>query len=232
MPRQLRYPFALLIIIAAAAALMACGGGASKATPTPHATATPKPVATATPEEAVPLSPTNTPEVAASTPSPVVDPCARVTSVEGVEPGASFALNVNVKWQLCLGGPDGSAKYLFRTNDAEASWKLISRTTVPADQPIPAGVGQLPNANYPKQILFLDETHGWLGIGWMGMETEPGGGPTLWRSQDGGVTWASVSAIPPGVPVTSITFTDSQHGTVVTSEGNWTTSDGGVTWTQ
>jgi len=219
------------VIIAIAAILAACGGGTSKATPTPHPpTPTPKPVATST-AEAVPLSPTNTPEVAASTPSPVVDPCALLTSVTGVEPGPSFALNVNVKWQLCFGGVSGSEKYLFRTNDAEASWKLISQTTL--GNPTPqAGVGQLPEANYPKQILFLDDTHGWIGIGWIGMKTATVGAvPDLWRSQDGGVTWASVSAPPPGVPVTSITFTDSQHGTVVTPEGNWTTSDGGVTWT-
>ena len=141
-----------------------------------------------------------------------------------MERGPSFALNVNVKWQLCIGGVSGSEKYLFRTNDAEASWKLISQTTL--GNPTPqAGVGQLPSANYVKQILFLDETHGWIGMNSGAVV------PNLWRSQDGGVTWASVSAIPPGVPVTSITFTDSQHGTVVTPEGNWTTSDGGVTWT-
>ena len=212
------------VMIAIAAILAACGGGTSKATPTPHPpTPTPKPVATST-AEAVPLSPTNTPEVAASTPSPVVDPCALVTSVSGVERGPSFALNVNVKWQLCIGGVSGSEKYLFRTNDAEASWKLISQTTL--GNPTPqAGVGQLPSANYVKQILFLDETHGWIGMNSGAVV------PNLWRSQDGGVTWASVSAIPPAVPVTSITFTDSQHGTVVTPEGNWTTSDGGVTWT-
>ena len=214
------------VIIAVAAILAACGGGTSKATPTPHPpTPTPKPVATST-AGAVPLPPTNTPEVAASTPSPVVDPCALLTPIGGgpMERGPSFALNVNVKWQLCIGGVSGSEKYLFRTNDAEASWKLISQTTL--GNPTPqAGVGQLPSANYVKQILFLDETHGWMGMNSGAVV------PNLWRSQDGGVTWASVSAIPPGVPVTSITFTDSQHGTVVTPEGNWTTSDGGVTWT-
>jgi len=214
------------VMIAIAAILAACGGGTSKATPTPHPpTPTPKPVATST-AEAVPLPPTNTPEiVSTSTPSPVVDPCALLTSHEGqpLERGPSFALNVNVKWQLCLGGVSGSEKYLFRTNDAEASWKLISQTTL--GNPTPqAGVGQLPNANYVVQILFLDETHGWMGM-------NSAGPNNLWHSQDGGVTWASVSAIPPAVPVTSITFTDSQHGTVVTPEGNWTTSDGGVTWT-
>jgi photosystem II stability/assembly factor-like uncharacterized protein len=30
--------------------------------------------------------------------------------------------------------------------------------------------------------------------------------------------------------VCCITFTDPQHGTVVTPEGDYTTSDGGVTW--
>jgi hypothetical protein len=138
--------------------------------------------------------------------------------------GPSFALNVNVKWQLCLGGvaAGNGEKYLFRTDDAEASWKLISQTTLGNPTPQP-GVGQLPNGNGVVQILFLDETHGWMGL------NSPG--PNLWRSQDGGVTWTSISAIPPAVPVTSITFTDPMHGTVVTPEGNWTTSDGGVTWT-
>jgi len=215
------------VVIAIAAVLAACGGGGKKTTPTPHPpTATSKPVSTSTPMAAPPL-PTTTPEVVStSTPSPVVDPCTLLTSLEGqpLEPGPSFALNISVKWQLCLGGvaAGNGEKYLFRTNDAEASWELISQTTLGNPTPQP-GVGQLPNGNGVVQILFLDETHGWMGL------NSPG--PNLWRSQDGGVTWTSISAIPPAVPVTSITFTDPMHGTVVTPEGNWTTSDGGVTWT-
>jgi photosystem II stability/assembly factor-like uncharacterized protein len=113
-------------------------------------------------------------------------------------------------------------KYLFHTTDGGTEWTLISRTTL--GNPTPeAGVGDLPNGNGVVQILFLDETHGWMGLNSPGVN--------LFRSQDGGVTWAEVAVIPPAVPVTSIDFTDLMHGTVVTPEGTWTTSDGGVTWT-
>ena len=223
--RTRRIPFAL--IVTATAALIACGGGTSKATPTPRPpTSTPHAVPTSTPVPAPPV-PTSTPEVVStSTPLPVVDPCTLLTSLEGqpLTPGPSFALNVDVKWQLCLGGvaAGNGEKYLFRTTDGSADWKLISQTTLGNPTPQP-GVGELPNGNGVVQILFLDDTRGWMGL------NSPG--PNLWRSQDGGVTWASISAIPPGMPVTSITFTDSLHGTVVTPEGDWTTSDGGVTWT-
>ncbi len=226
MPRQIRSAFASLIIIAAAAALIACGGGASKATPTPRATSTPTPAATATPEAIVPLPPTNTPEPAfTSTPAPFVDACSLFPEQkQWYANSPAFALNVDVRWQLCVTNANAgtSEKYLFRTSDSGASWKLISETTI--GNPTPqAGVGQLPNRGTAVQILFLNETDGWLGLN--------GPGLNLWRSQDSGVTWSSISAIPSAVPVTSITFTDSQHGTVRTPEGNCTTSDGGITWT-
>jgi photosystem II stability/assembly factor-like uncharacterized protein len=112
-------------------------------------------------------------------------------------------------------------KYLFRTTNGGAAWTLISRTTL--GNPTPqAGVGDLPNANGVVQILFLDTTHGWMGLNSPGVN--------LYRSQDGGVTWAPVAITSPGVPVTSISFSDAMHGTVVTPEGTWATSDGGVTW--
>jgi photosystem II stability/assembly factor-like uncharacterized protein len=149
-----------------------------------------------------------------------------LNSLEGrpLVPGPSFALNADVEWQLCLGGvaAGNGEKYLFHTTDGGVDWKLISQTTLGNPTPQP-GVGELPNGNGVVQILFLDDTHGWMGM------NSPG--YNLWRSQDGGVTWTSITAIPPAVPVTSITFSDPMHGTAVTPEGDWTTSDGGVTWT-
>jgi len=163
---------------------------------------------------------------AATTPSAsAVGPCTLRTSLEGrpLAPGPSFALDANTEWQLCLGGvaAGSSEKYLFHTTNGGAAWTLISRTTL--GNPTPeAGVGDLPNGNGVVQILFLDATHGWMGLNSPGVN--------LFRSQDGGVTWAEVAVIPPAVPVTSINFTDAMNGMVVTPEGTWTTSDGGVTW--
>jgi photosystem II stability/assembly factor-like uncharacterized protein len=201
---------------------------------------------TSTPTAAVP-SPTSAPAtatigVATSTPSPAasgtvapaptpsgaaVDPCTLRISLEGrpLSPGPSFVLDANTRWELCLGGVAAGSgeKFLFHTTDGGATWTLISRTTL--GNPTPeAGVGELPNGNAVVQILFLDTTHGWMGLNSPGVN--------LYRSQDGGVTWTEVTVAPPGVPVTSISFSDAMHGTVVTPEGAWTTSDGGTTWMQ
>jgi hypothetical protein len=217
------------IAIGVALTLAACGGGSE--TPTPTA-ALPSP--TSTPATATVGAATSTPSpgptgTAAAAPTPsasAVDPCTLRTSLEGrpLTPGPSFALDANTQWQLCLGGVAAGSgeKYLFHTTNGGAVWTLISRTTL--GNPTPeAGVGDLPNGNAVVQILFLDATHGWMGLNSPGIN--------LFRSQDGGVTWAEVTVIPPGVPVTSINFTDAMHGTVVAPEGTWTTSDGGVTWT-
>jgi len=216
---------AILSIMASAAALAACGGGSSSPTATPSKTIAP---ATSTA-----AAPTSTPPVTAAAPAPtasppamVVDPCTLITSLEGLplSPGVSFALNADTKWQLCVDGAaaGSSEKYLFHTTDDGATWKLISQTTLGNPTPQP-GVGELPNGNGVSVILFLNDTNGWMGL------TSPG--VNLFRSQDGGVTWAEVPVIPAAVPVTSITFSDPLHGTVVTPDGNWTTTDGGVTWT-
>ena len=218
------------IAIGAAVALAACGGGSETPTPTAAlpsptsglgtasvgaATSTPSPAATGT-------------TAAAPTPSAsAVDPCTLRTSLEGraLAPGPSFALDANTRWQLCLGGVavGSGEKYLFHTTNGGAAWTLISRTTLGSPTP-EAGVGDLPNGNAVVLILFLDATHGWMGLNSPGVN--------LFRSQDGGVTWAEVAVVPPAVPVTSINFADAMHGTFVTPEGTWTTSDGGVTWTQ
>ena len=233
-----------VVAIGVAVALAACGSESKTATPTaavPSPTSAPATAtvgaATATTSPAV----TGTAAVAPSTSSPAatatvgaaptplasaVDTCTLRTSLEGrpLTPGPSFALDANTEWQLCLGGVAAGSgeKYLFHTSDGGAVWTLISRTTL-GNPTAEAGVGNLPNGNGVVQIVFLDTTHGWMGLNSPGVN--------LFRSQDGGVTWTEVALIPPAVPVTSINFSDATHGTVVTPEGTWTTSDGGVTWT-
>lgn len=218
------------IAIGVAVTLAACGDRDETSPPT--ATGSP---ATSAPTATTVGAPTSTPSPAATgtaapAPTPsgsVLDPCTLRTSLEDrpLAPGPAFALDTNTKWQLCLGGVAAGSgeKFLFYTTDGGAAWTLISRTTL--GNPTPeAGVGDLPNANGVVQILFLDATHGWMGLN--------GPGVNLFRSEDGGMTWDEVAVIPPAVPVTSIDFSDSTHGTVVTPEGTWTTSDGGATWSQ
>ena len=62
-----------------------------------------------------------------------------------------------------------------------------------------------------------------------------GSGGALFHSADGGQTWKAVSLeAPSGAEtgtITSIRFSDAQHGVVVTDNGKrWSTSDGGATW--
>jgi hypothetical protein len=209
--------------------LAACGGGNEAPAPTAVPSQTSAlgtatvsaPTSTSSPAATVAAAPGATPSPSAA------DPCTLRTSLEGrpLTPGPSFALDADTKWQLCLGGVAAGSgeKYLFRTTNGGAAWTLISRTTLGNPPPEP-GVGDLPNGNAVVQILFLDPTHGWMGLSSPGIN--------LFRSQDGGVTWVEVPVIPPGLPVTSINFTDAMHGTVATAEGTWMTSDGGVTWTQ
>jgi hypothetical protein len=218
-----------MIGIGVAVAVAGCGGGSETAAPTAAVPPRPSALARATVAASTSTSSATATATAAAgaTPSPsAVDPCALRTSLEGrlLASGPSFALDAETKWQLCIGGAaaGSSEKYLFRTTDGGATWTLISRTTL-GNPTTEAGVGDLPNGNAVVQILFLDAMQGWMGL------SSPG--VNLFRSQDGGVTWTAVPVFPPGVPVTSIGFTDAMHGTVVTPEGTWTTSDGGATWT-
>ena len=209
-----------VVAIGVAVTLAACGGESETSSPT---AAVPSP--TSVPATATVGAATSTPSPTA-TGTAAVDPCTLRTSLEGrpLAAGPSFALDANTKWQLCLGGVAAGSgeKFLFHTSDSGAAWTLISRTTL--GEPTPeAGVGDLPNGNGVVQILFLDAMHGWMGLNSPGVN--------LFRSQDGGVTWTEVAVIPPAVPVTSISFSDAMHGTVITPEGTWMTADGGVTWT-
>ena len=217
-----------LALVAAAA----CGSG----TGTPASTArssTPVPLAS-TARSSTPIltatatAPTVTPApVVTATARAVADPCTTRTSLEEspLTRGVSVALNASTRWQLCIGGAamGSSEKFLFRTGDGGHTWTLISRTTL-GNPPPEAGVGALPNGNGVTQLLFLDADHGWMGLDSPGLN--------LWRSDDGGVTWTAVPAIPAAVAVQSVAFSSPANGRVVTSTGTWGTSDGGGHWTK
>jgi hypothetical protein len=206
----------------------ACGDDDGTATPTSvgatptAATAAPTATvaaATAT-ATAVAPTPTSTPPAAAT-----VDACTLRLSIEGqpLTPGPSFALDA-LRWQICVGGAaaGSSEKLLFKSEDGGASWTLLSTTTL--GNPTPeAGVGHIPNGNAAEVIYFLDDQHGWLGL------SSPG--VNLYRTDNSGANWTAVPALDPGVPVLSITFTDSDHGTLTTPDGPWTTANAGATWT-
>lgn len=153
--------------------------------------------------------------------------CTLRTSLDGhaLVDGKSFALDASNKWQFCYGGAAAGSneKFLFRSSNGGASWTLISRTTL-GNPPPEAGVGALPNGNGVSALFFQDTTHGWLGL------SSPG--QNFFRSTDGGVNWTqvTVSGLGSGVPVTSINFTDSMHGSFTTPTGTFSTSDGGATW--
>jgi photosystem II stability/assembly factor-like uncharacterized protein len=147
-------------------------------------------------------------------------------SLEGqaLVPGVGFTLDPQTKWQLCIGGAaaGSSEKYLYHTINGGASWTLISETTLGVMTP-EASVGAFPNGNGVDVILFTDATTGWIGL------TSPG--RNLFRSTDGGVTWTANMDLPPGLPVTAISFSTASNGTLQTPDGPWHTTDGGDHWT-
>jgi photosystem II stability/assembly factor-like uncharacterized protein len=116
-------------------------------------------------------------------------------------------------WLASLGG---SSTTLWHTTDAGAHWSTSTAAT-----------------GAVRQLDFTDSLHGWL-------TAIPGGGAAgeypinVWRTTDGGVTWAKVgSYLIVGSDATAgISFVTATTGFATSAAGLLVvTHDGGVTWT-
>jgi len=82
--------------------------------------------------------------------------------------------------------------------------------------------------------MFVDPLHGW----WLLQHVDGAAiTPTLWRTADGGRTWAALpeTGVPPGDTLAGARFLDPLRGVLVTVGGDGTptlfvTGDGGSTW--
>jgi len=86
-------------------------------------------------------------------------------------------------WGRTSGGPGGG---LFVSRDGGATWKRLTGRGLPTKPVGKVAVAIAPSN--PKRVYALIETGD--GIPWNGRPTESG---QLWRSEDGGETWALVS---------------------------------------
>lgn len=131
---------------------------------------------------------------------------------------------------------------IFRTTDGGAGWQLVSRTGATGSTP-----GALPFAGAKYGIAFASPE-----LGWASVETlRPGGGAALYRTTDGGTSWAPqpipappvaggvIVAYPPRVFSAAVAIAPVQMVVPPAHTGDrgkilWAfdhTRDGGRTWT-
>lgn len=77
-------------------------------------------------------------------------------------------------------------KTLYSTRDGGASWKPVTKTEFPNIGPKPQP-GALPLEGTTQGLAFADSRNGWLSL------TSHAEVPILYRTKDGGKTWAKVS---------------------------------------
>jgi len=145
--------------------------------------------------------------------------------------------------------PSPSAVYLL---DADHVWLIETEST-----PASAGVYVMSTANGGRSWVrggdvtfgtarpqvsayFADARNGWLLLGYSESWSSDTGGPAdqLWRTRDGGSTWALVSRAEPGCRWEALAFLSSTDGWIQAgcsgappgSVGLIATHDGGATW--
>jgi photosystem II stability/assembly factor-like uncharacterized protein len=104
---------------------------------------------------------------------------------------------------------------IWRTHDGGTTWTLISQ---------PRGGPDNKSPYLPRQIVFVDEYHGWLVDNWR-----------IWRTDDGGSNWERTSTtneVDGDIwKPTRMTFIDANLGWVSATNGIvHRTTDGGATW--
>ncbi|MDP2977075.1 MAG: hypothetical protein Q8N45_12795, partial [Anaerolineales bacterium] len=151
--------------------------------------------------------------------------------------GSLQFLDAQNGWMLAaLGAGAGSeAVAVFQSTDAGATWSRVCVN----DPTLPGFSDSLPLSGQKSGMTFLDATHGWV-TGSVPMD----GYVYLFKTQDGGHSWAHQDASLPGGFETAMTSADAQRFytsldgifhlglyAAIPATVFYVTQDGGATWT-
>jgi hypothetical protein len=161
--------------------------------------------------------------------SPTVGVVAAKDAATAETPGM---LRASPRWSI---GADGA---LLRSFDAGKTWVYVNVNSEPLTSRSKAARtsqntydGNESKVKAPPNLVFRS-------VAANGSEVWAGGSAaTLYHSSDSGIHWTRVlpssSGTTPTGDITSIEFSDAQHGRIVTSSGEvWITSDDGQTWSR
>jgi photosystem II stability/assembly factor-like uncharacterized protein len=113
---------------------------------------------------------------------------------------------------------------IVATADGGRHWKAVYPCRMKAEV---QGLTREVNCEFAK-LYFLNERQGWA----VSNAGAKDAGFLVARTQDGGATWESWTALPGEDPREgSISFTDENHGALLTGGKFFYTADGGKTWT-
>ncbi len=145
---------------------------------------------------------------------------------------ASGMLRASPQWSI---GADGA---LVRSFDAGKTWAYVNVNSEPATSRSKAARTSENAYESNKSKVKVQPNLVFQAVAANGSEVWAGGSAaTLYHSSDSGVHWTRVLPSSSGTTltgdITSIGFSDAQHGRIVTSAGEvWITSDDGQTWTR
>lgn len=132
--------------------------------------------------------------------------------------------------------PQTGGSTLFATHDGGVTWTPVASMPNLGSVDVGGPIAQ-------PQLVFTSSIDGWAvtgpsGNGQQGRPTDPGG--VLYRTTNGGASWALVPGLPSGFQYTLPTFFGSEQAVVLATHGPsdsrgaavFGTDDGGSTWTR